>query len=251
MINQKHLTGLALAALLATGVACTSTGTAIAQEENGKTVSLSSDELVAIAYIDSKHDSRDVFFDEYFPKVLPAIEDAGGKVLAKFETIDVEEGDLTPQYVLLLQYPSVEAFQQAATDPRAVQNLSIRENALRDFRIGFFNIPEDVTLTFEDDVVYEFFAGTPAGPETPQKLQSFFQNVIPTALEYGRADALQLAPVQFDRNSYFRPIAGLATWPTAAHFEQFTNTDVFRTNVENLRNPAFGELELINTYFVE
>ena len=240
-VTKGFTTGLFAAALL---VAAPSIADA-------KTVNISKDSVLGVAYIDSKHESRDVFFKDYFPRVLPAMTDAGAKVLAKFETIDVEEGNVTPQHILLIEWPSIAAFETAAQDPRTRQNLSLRENALRDFRIGFFKVPQDTSVTFKEDVVYEWFGGKPASPETPNLLQTFFQSVIPTALEYGRADALQLQPVQYKRNTHFRPIAGLATWPTAAHFEQFTNTDVFRENIVKYRNPAFGELELINTYFVE
>ena len=218
---------------------------------NAKTVRISKDSVLGVAYIDAKHESRDVFFKEYFPKVLPAMEKAGAKVLGKFETIDVEEGDLTPQYILLIEWPSMAAFEKSTKDLSAKKHLPLREKAMRDFRIRFFNVAQDVEVTFQKDVVYEWFGGTPASPETPKLLEIFFGNVIPTALEYGRADTLQLQPVQHELNKHFLPIAGLATWPTAAHFEKFTNTDVFRENIKKYRDPAFSNLELINTYFVE
>ncbi len=234
--------------LVVVGALAAVSGTVFAAE---KEVTLPKTSVYGVAYIDAKHQHRDVFFNDYFPAVLPAMEAAGAKVLAKFETIDVEEGDLTPQHVLLVEWPSTDAFVASTKDKRVKKKIALREKALRDFRIGFFQIPETVTVTFTKDVVYEWFAGTPSSAETPKQLQTFFQNVIPTALQYGRADALQLMPVEHEKNTYFRQIAGLATWPTAAHFEQFTNTDVFRENIEKYRNPAFAKLELINTYFVE
>lgn len=242
---MNKLTQIALAASVSTAAL------ASAAFAEGRTETLSSNSLITIALVDAHHEHRNVFMDELFPSVLPAIEEVGGRLVATFETIDVEEGDYTPQHIMLLEWPSVEAFEAAANDPRNLAVLDRRAEAMRDFTIGFFTIPEDVTLTLEDDVVYEFFAGIPAGPDTPNQLQTFFQNVIPTALEYGRADAMLMQPVENERNGYFRPIAGLATWPSAAHFEQFTETTVFRENIEAYRNPAFAELELINTYFVE
>ena len=242
---MNKLTQIALAASVST------TALASAAFAETRTETLSSNSLITIALVDAHHEHRNVFMDELFTSVLPAIEEVGGRLVATFETFDVEEGDYTPQHIMLLEWPSVEAFENAANDPRNLAVLDRRAEAMRDFTIGFFTIPEDVTLTLEDGVVYEFFAGIPAGPDTPTQLQTFFQNVIPTALEYGRADAMLMQPVENERNGYFRPIAGLATWPSAAHFEQFTETTVFRENIEAYRNPAFAELELINTYFVE
>ena len=242
---MKHLAPFALAASVS-ALALTSAAAA-----ESRTETLSSNSIISVALVDAKHEHRDVFLGELFPSVLPAIEEVGGRLVATFETIDVEEGNYTPQHIMLLEWPSMDAFEKAANDPRNLAVLDRRAEVMRDFTLGFFTIPEDVTLTLEDDVVYEFFAGIPAGPETPNQLQTFFQNVIPTALEYGRADAMLMQPVESERNGYFRPIAGLATWPSAAHFEQFTETTVFRENIEAYRNPAFAELELINTYFVE
>ena len=242
---KKILIGLAVSAVMA--VAAFSQPT----YAKDRIETLSKNSVISIALIDAHHETRDVFTKELFPKVLPAIEEAGGRLVAKFETIDVEEGNITPQHVFLLEWPSLEAFSKAANDQRNLDVLDRRAQVLRNFHIGFFKIKDDVKLELKKDVVYEWFAGNPAGPQTPNQLQTFFQNVIPTALEYGRQDQLIMQPVEFESNSYSRLIAGMATWPTAAHFEQFTNTTVFRENVKEYRDPAFANLELINTYFVE
>ena len=218
-----------------------------AMADDVRTETLSSGSILSILMVDPHHEHRNAFRTDVLPVAMPAITSAGGRLVATFETIDVEEGSLTPRHVYLMEWPSIAALESASA---YLSDASVIE-ANRNITQGIFSITEDVSLSLQDGVVYEFFGGLPAGPDTPTQLQTFFQNVIPTALEYGRADALVMQPVEHADNSYFRPIAGLATWPSAAAFEQFTTTTVFLENVEAYRDPAFADLDLINTYFVE
>lgn len=241
LFSMAHAaTPLALAALFAAGPAAADT-----------VVDFSAGEVIEIVYVDIKHGQQDTFFVDYFPNVEPLFADHGGRVVAQFETFDVVEGDITPQHVLLLQWPSAAAFDAALKDDRAAPFVPTRSEALRDLHFGLFTVDQDTTVTFRDDVVYEFFAAIPGNPDAPAMLGRFFQNVIPTAMGYGRATELSLQPVAFDGDNYDRPIAGLASWPSAAHFYRFTNTTVFRDNVRDLRDPALAQMEIINTRLVD
>lgn len=211
----------------------------------GEMVTMDKGATVSIHFIDAPHSMRGDFVNNKLPALLPAVQDAGGSLVGKFETIDVEEGEITPQHVVVMQWPNVDALETVLKG--AMKDAS----AFRAHNVGVFTMAQDVSFELKENVVYEWFGGNPSGPETPQKLQTFFQNVIPTAMEYGRADAMIMQPVESSVSDYSRMIAGMATWPTAASFEQFTNTDVFRTNIKEYRNPAFSTLELINTYYVK
>ncbi len=224
---------------LALGVLATS---ALAE---GPMVELSQGETISLHFVDAPHSKRGAFVNTVLPSAMDDIMTAGGRLVAKFETIDVEEGDITPQHVVLMAWSDVDGF-NAAMDVIAPAATDLRAHT-----VGLFSVAQPVSFELKDDVVYEWFAGNPAGPDTPNQLQTFFQNVIPTAMEYGRADAMLMQPVASGHVNYPRMIAGMATWPTAASFEGFTNTDVFRTNIVELRDPAFATLELINTYWVE
>lgn len=210
-----------------------------------KTVEFSKGDVISLHFIDETHQARGHFIKEKLPELSPTVEQSGGKVVAKFETIDVEEGDITPQYVVLMAWPDKSKFESAFTKE------TIAQDGLRAHNIGLFSLAQDTAFKLTDKVVYEWFGGNPSGAETPKQLQTFFQNVIPTAMEYGRSDALMMQPLDSGMSDYKRLIAGMATWPTAASFEQFTNTDVFRSNIQAYRNPAFSNLELINTYWVK
>ena len=211
----------------------------------GPMVELNQGETISLHFIDASHSQRGEFVNTVLPSAMDDIMAAGGRMVAKFETIDVEEGDVTPQHVVLMAWADDDGF-NAAMDEIAPAAADLRAHT-----VGLFTVAQPVSFVLKDDVVYEWFAGNPAGPDTPNQLQTFFQNVIPTAMEYGRADAMLMQPVPSDHVNYPRMIAGMATWPTAASFEGFTNTDVFRTNIVEYRDPAFATLELINTYWVE
>lgn len=214
------------------------------------TVTLKKESVIEIAFVDIKHGQKDTFLNEYLANIEPIINDHGGRLVARFETFDVIEGQITPQYVLLLDWPSVGAFDAATKDQRLEKYLPFREQSLRALHFGLFSIEKDVSITLKKGIVYEFFAGNPGTPKAPELLGQFFQKVIPTAMQYGRGTLLELGPVSYEGDNYNRLIAGVATWPSAAHFFQFTNTSVFREGVEEFRNPALAEQEIINTYYI-
>ena len=50
-------------------------------------------------------------------------------MVAKFSIFDVVEGDITPQFVLLSVWPSVEALENSVNDPRFVEGKALLEDA--------------------------------------------------------------------------------------------------------------------------
>lgn len=245
MTNNSRKLSQRLAALVSVSFMALTTQ-ALAQDN---TLAIEKGSIVEVVFVDLAHGEEDRFFNDYFAKVEPILADHGGRVVARFDTFDTVEGEITPQHVLLLNWPSVEAFDTAIKDKRAEPLLPLRQQTLRNLHVGLFTVEEDVSVSLKEGVVYEFFAGNPAVPEAPEMLGQFFNSVIPTALEYGRGGLLDLKPVDYAGDNYDRMIAGVATWPSAADFYRFTNTDVFRDGVEKFRNPALAEQEIINTYY--
>ena len=67
MYKQTKIDTAFLASLFTATISLTPPSVVDAQD---KTVQISKDSILGVAYIDSKHESRDVFFEEYFPQVL-------------------------------------------------------------------------------------------------------------------------------------------------------------------------------------
>ena len=66
-------------------------------------------------------------FQEFMSGVKPAIEKAGAKYLARGGAHNVHEGDWTPRRIVLLEFPSMEAWEVFYNGP-TYQNLkSIRD----------------------------------------------------------------------------------------------------------------------------
>ena len=214
------------------------------------TVTLSSNHVLEVVFVDLKHGEKDMFLSTDLPRAEALIGRHGGQLSAKFITIDVNEGRNTPQYVLILEWPTAHAAEAFSKD-RHNDVFDTQSNAsLRALYRGLFTIESDVSFTPEKETVYEFFSSNPASAETPTLLGRFFQSVIPVALDYGREDLLNLKLVDHAGDNYDRQIFGVAKWPSAADFYQFTNTTIFREGVVSYRDPAFANLELINTQFL-
>jgi len=78
---------------------------------------------------------------EYMAQVLPIIEAAGGKYLARGGPHTVYEGDWSPYRIVLLEFPSREAFEDFYNSP-AYQDLhAMREEASYARLVGVEGLP--------------------------------------------------------------------------------------------------------------
>lgn len=66
-------------------------------------------------------------FQEFMSGVKPAIEKAGAKYLARGGAHKVHEGDWTPRRIVLLEFPSMEAWEEFYNGPTYQGLKSIRD----------------------------------------------------------------------------------------------------------------------------
>ncbi len=70
------------------------------------------------AYVIFDVDIRDMAqYQQYMAQVKPAIEAVGGKYLARGGTHHVHEGDWTPHRIVILEFPSMDAWNSFYTGP--------------------------------------------------------------------------------------------------------------------------------------
>ena len=70
------------------------------------------------AYVIFDVEIRDMAqYQEFMTGVKPAIEEAGGKYLARGGTHKVYEGDWEPRRIVLFEFPSVQAFESFYNGP--------------------------------------------------------------------------------------------------------------------------------------
>ncbi|KAJ56226.1 hypothetical protein ACMU_10765 [Actibacterium mucosum KCTC 23349] len=204
--------------------------------------------VLQLLYLDLKHGQHDAYFNDYARPLDPVVAEHGGVWHAVFDVIGVHEGNLKPDYVSMIAWPSTEAFRTFLSDPRVQENAAIRDGAVREMKFALHDVPAPIEIdTTTKGKVYEFFGGNMASPDSPKMLGTFFQNVIPTALTYGRETLAELPPSNFDKDTFEHQVSGIAGWPTAAEFNQFVTTEVFQANIKELRDPAINDLFLINT----
>jgi uncharacterized protein (DUF1330 family) len=66
-------------------------------------------------------------YEEFMRNVQPAIDAAGGKYLARGGALKVYEGDWQPRRMVLLQFPSVQAFESFYNSPTYQDLKTIRD----------------------------------------------------------------------------------------------------------------------------
>jgi uncharacterized protein (DUF1330 family) len=70
------------------------------------------------AYVIFDVEIRDMArYQEFMKSVAPAIDEAGGKYLARGGTHRVHEGDWAPRRIVILEFPSVQAFETFYNGP--------------------------------------------------------------------------------------------------------------------------------------
>lgn len=206
--------------------------------------------VLEIVYLDLKHGQHDAFFDEYFSPINEIIEDHGGRWLGKFEVIETHEGDLMPDYVLVLDYASVEDFKASNADPKASDLLATRGNYVRDVKISLFNLDAPVNFSSEPGMMFEFFGADMASPDAPAQLGEFFGAVMPVAADYGRQDVAGFQPPHNAGGNLTRMVNGIASWKSAAAFNQFVTTEAFLNGIRDYRDPALKDLYMVNAVLV-
>ncbi|MEH6344826.1 MAG: hypothetical protein V7785_07070 [Bermanella sp.] len=111
--------------------------------------------VIEISFARIKEGKEPQLFGQYFPKVMPILNELGGQSLGSFAvTESLSELD-EPQMSALFQWPSLEAFEALHTDPRFLEIKGIRDDALVFLSNGhFFSVKEDTEVTFIEGQFY-------------------------------------------------------------------------------------------------
>ncbi len=142
------------------------------------TISFKAGTIIEISFARIKEGKEQQLFGQYFPKVMPILNDLGGQSLGSFSvTESLSELD-EPQMSALFQWPSLEAFEALHTDPRFLEIKSIRDDALMFLSNGhFFTVKKDTEVTFIEGHLYALTTSkhseNPSQKETDHSLISF------------------------------------------------------------------------------
>ena len=103
-----------------------------------------------------------------------------------YKRSNVLAGDMQPQRVGFFEWPSVEAFREIVRDPRVLEIIGIRNDALTYINeSNFFTVADNVEITFDSARVYLFMAVWMT-PGAENALDEHFQDVGLTDADRGR-----------------------------------------------------------------
>ncbi len=214
---------------------------------NLPTINLEANTLIQFILLDNKDDGEEVVENEFIPLLEQTITNSGGVFLGAFNTISVEEGNLTPQQFRIYKWPDITAIEAFQNDQNHIELESIETNALRNVTIGYGLAGADVNYQFDQNKVYELYSAniidfdliTQFGP-----IQQIANE------EYGRNEFLPLIGTTDIQGGWSFMVGGIVEWPDEQTLFEFLHLDSFLNGIENYRNPATENLLLINGKYI-
>ena len=209
------------------------------------------DKIYEVAYITIKEGQEKVLSEEYFPKAFPIAAEYGVKKLATFAVTEVTGGKISPKLVMYFEWPSIEAYKNAVSDERLKKLFPIRDNALSVFERVYYQVAEDVTVTFREDKVYEIMAAW-LKPNSQETLKKYFEIWEPIKQRVGppefktKFSTVEGAPVE-----NLKPhMAGIIEWNSTQDYFDLMADKEFQEKAEPLLKSAVDKMSMVHAKFV-
>jgi uncharacterized protein (DUF1330 family) len=113
---------------------------------------------IELAFSTVKPGKEKQFYGEYFPKIMPIVSEYNGSMLLAFKNQTLF-GDIEVQNIVFFDWPSIDAFNKINEDPRVIELMKIRNDALEYINeANFFTIPNTTEIIFSSDKMYTLIA---------------------------------------------------------------------------------------------
>jgi hypothetical protein len=199
-------------------------------------VSFSKDSAIEVAFSSLKEGKRSQFFHEYFPKVMPIMQEYHGSVLMSHIVKSYLVGNMKSQTVGFFAWPSVKAFLSIVQDERLKSLMPIRNDALSFINEGnFFVVEKDITVKFTSNKTYAVCAVWMKSPKVDDKLPNSHA-------------LLELRPLKETIGSYTPTLIRLFDVEQFTHNGQFDQMAVYRDGF-NCRPDEVERLDILLTNF--
>lgn len=119
-------------------------------------ITLKKEKIYELAYVNIIVGKEAQLQNEYFPKAMPLIQKYGGKMIGSFSVVRNESKGLPSNMVAFFEWPSADNRLSLLEDEEFKKIVPIRNEALSDANLSYFEVVEDITLDFKADKVYEF-----------------------------------------------------------------------------------------------
>ena len=191
--------------------------------------------------------------EEYFPKVMPLVAEYGGASLAMFRVTNKITGEIDGQMLGIFEWPSLAVKNRFHNDPRYIKISPLRDEALSYFKPGFYEVGQDVAVTFKDNKTYEFF-GAWFAPESDEVLSQYFSVSEPIKRSYGRPYPefmVKLAPAMGQSVGAYAPhMTGIVEWDQGDDYFILTSNEQFKTEAAPLLAQAVAKMDMVQTKVV-
>ncbi len=220
--------------------------------ENRKaSIMLKAGTVIEISYASVEGGKEKQLMVDYLPKIKPIVANYGGKMLGNFRVTAVTGGEITPQMVVLFEWPSLKARDQMHADKAAKKLFPLRDDAMTFFKQAFYAVDKDTQLILHEDKTYEFFnAWTTLVAKV--SLPAYFALSEAPKQKYGPPKFIaSLRPLEnAPKGSYVLApdMAGIVEWNnTAAYFGLIADPG-FKL-VAPLLSASVSRLDMVHTKF--
>ncbi len=242
-----RLAGVVSAAVLALSLVTTP----LVAQSREATVLLKADTLIEVSYASVEGGKEIQLMGDYLPKIMPIVASYGGKMLGNFQVTAVTGGEITPQMVVIFEWPSLEARDKMHADKDAQKLFPLREDAMTFFKQAFYTVDEDTPLTFHEDKTYEFFTAwlTFAAKAS---LPAYFKLSEAPKQKYGPPKFIAtLKPLEDGpKGGYVLDpnMAGIVEWNNTASYYGLINDPAFKLAAP-LLSASVSRLDMVHTKF--
>jgi len=211
--------------------------------------------LIEVAYVTPIESKQSALERDYFPKAKPLAKKYGGKLLGMFTVIKKPAGKIDPEKLFVFEWPDVAAKKAFDADAAFQSIKSIRDDAFSFKRFAFYEVKQNVTISFQENKVYEFF-GAWLKPNGMGKLNEYFEVSAPIKKSYGRPEPVFKAMMTVAADGptteyeYSPHMAGIVEWDQSDDFFKLIKNKDFKENAAPLMDAALSRIDLIHTKII-
>jgi uncharacterized protein (DUF1330 family) len=153
-----------------------------------KTIVFKKGKIYELAFADVIPEKMEQLNKQYFPKAMPLIIKYGGKMLGGFGVVKTDSKMLKSNMVAIFEWPNAKARLRLLADKNFQKITHLRDEALKNVSLGYFEVGEEKVVNFRSDKVYEFgSANIKEGKQAQADLKKYFQVSEPIKRSYGGA----------------------------------------------------------------
>ena len=217
------------------------------------TITFRAGKVYEITSFTIKEGKEEQINEEYFPKVMPLVAEYGGVSLGMFRVTRKIAGEIDGQMLAVFEWPSLAVKNEFHGDPRFLKFSPLRDDALSYFKPGFYEVGQDVTITFKDNKTYEFF-GAWLAPDSDEALKQYFAVSEPIKRSYGRPYPeimVILSPAKGQGADAYAPhMTGIVEWDKGGDYFVLASNEEFKTEAAPLLGKAVAKLDMVQTQII-